>query len=532
MAFNHYAARMLESEYIVVGAGSAGSVLANRLSAKHSVTLFEAGPVDHSWDFRLHMPAALSEVLATDRYNWFYHSEPEPALNNRRLYCPRGKVLGGSSSINGMIYVRGNPMDFDRWATILGTDTWNYQNCLPYFQKAECSDLGDPAVRGKSGLLKVRRAPGDSPLYRAWLTAGQEAGYPVREDLNGLEQEGVGLFDSTIHQGKRSSVARRYLHPVMDRPQLTTVTGALVTRIIIEGQTAVGIETYQKGKTQTYRASKEVIVSGGAINSPQLLMLSGIGDADTLSSQGIEPVVNLPAVGQNLQDHLEIYVQFACRQPVSLYPALKWYRKPWIGLQWYLNQTGAGATNHFEAGGFLKSDLSQAYPDLQCHFLPIAMDYDGKSKFPGHGFQVHVGPMKPTSRGSVTLQNNDPRTAPKILFNYNQTESDQRTMHRGIEAVREIIRQPGFKDLAGQEVRPGSLPLEDFVRQHAESAYHPSCTCAMGSVVDEDARVYGIDRLRVIDASIMPEITNGNLNAPVVMMAEKLSDTVLNDKQS
>jgi choline dehydrogenase len=522
---------MSESDYIIVGAGSAGSVLANRLSADHSVTLFEAGPVDHSWDFRLHMPAALSEVLATDRYNWFYHSEPEPGLDNRQLYCPRGKVLGGSSSINGMIYVRGNSMDFDRWASILGTDTWSFDECLPYFKKAESSDLGDPNVRGKDGLLKVRRAPGDSPLYRAWLAAGQEAGYPLRDDLNGFEQEGVGLFDSTIHQGKRSSVARRYLHPVMDRPSLTTITSALVSKIIIENETAVGIEIIQGGKKTIHRATKEVIICGGAINSPQLLMLSGIGDAETLKSHGIKPIVHLPEVGQNLQDHLEIYVQFACKQPVSLYPALKWYRKPFIGLQWYLNKTGAGATNHFEAGGFLKSEVNQAYPDLQCHFLPIAMDYDGKTKFPGHGFQVHIGPMKPTSRGSVTLHNNDPRTPPKILFNYNQTEADQLTMERGIEIVREIIRQPAFKDLAGAEVRPGNLSIAEFVRQHAESAYHPSCTCAMGSVVDETAKVFGVDKLRVIDASIMPEITNGNLNAPVVMMAEKLSDVILNADQ-
>ena len=519
---------MNESDYIIVGAGSAGSVLANRLSATNTVTLFEAGPVDHSWDFRLHMPAALSEVLATDRYNWFYHSEPEPGLGNRELYCPRGRVLGGSSSINGMIYVRGNPKDFDRWAELTHSDTWNYQNCLPFFKRAECSDLGDPAVRGKDGLLKVRRAPGNSPLYQAWLAAGQEAGYPLQDDLNGFEQEGVGLFDSTIHEGKRSSVARRYLYPAMERTSLTTVTGVLVTRITIEAGKAVGIETLQHGKKVSYRAAKEVLICGGAINSPQLLMLSGIGDADALRDLDIEPVVDLPGVGQNLQDHLEIYVQFACKQPVSLYPALKWYRKPWIGLQWYLNQTGAGSTNHFEAGGVIKSEAAQPYPDLQCHFLPIAMDYDGKSKFAGHGFQVHVGPMKPTSRGSVTLRDNNPRSAPRILFNYNQTEADQQTMRRAIEKVRDIVRQPAFRELAGAEIRPDKMPIDEFIRQHAESAYHPSCTCAMGSVVDDNARVFGVEQLRVIDASIMPEITNGNLNAPVVMMAEKLSEMILN----
>lgn len=518
---------MLESDYIIVGAGSAGSVIANRLSKENTVTLLEAGPVDHAWDFRLHMPAALSEVLATDRYNWFYNTEPEPEMNNRSLYCPRGRVLGGSSSINGMIYVRGNPEDFNRWANMLGTTEWDYDHCLPYFQRAECSDVGDPVVRGKNGPLKIRRAAGDSPLYQAWLAAGQEAGYPKQTDLNGFDQEGVGLFDSTIHQGKRGSVARTYLHPVMDRKNLQVVTGVMVTRILFEGDKAIGIETRHRGKTTEYRANKEVIICAGAINSPQLLMLSGIGDAETLQKQGIDVKKHLPGVGQNLQDHLEIYVQYSCLQPVSLYPALKWYRKPFIGIQWYFNQTGNGATNHFDAGGFLKSDASQPYPDLQCHFLPIAMDYDGKSKFAGHGFQVHVGPMKPTSRGSVTLRDANPNSAPKIQFNYNQTEADKNVMRNGIEIVRDIVRQPAFSALAGSEVRPNDTNIDEFIRQFGESAYHPSCTCAMGSVVDEQGRVFGVKNLRVIDASIMPEITNGNLNAPVVMMAEKLSDRIL-----
>lgn len=518
---------MIESDYIIVGAGSAGSVMANRLSVNHTVTLLEAGPADHAWDFRLHMPAALSEVLATDRYNWFYHTESEPGLDGRSLYCPRGKVLGGSSSINGMIYVRGNPEDFNRWSSILGSTEWDYEHCLPYFKKAECSDVGDPEIRGTQGPLNIRRGAGDSPLYQAWLKAGQEAGYPLQNDLNGFDQEGVGLFDSTIHAGKRRSVARAYLHPVMGRKNLRIVTGTQVSRILLEGKKAVGIETRERGKTNIYRANKEVIICAGAINSPQLLMLSGIGNGDELQNLGIEVAAHLPGVGQNLQDHLEIYVQYACLQPVSLYPSLKWYRKPFIGLQWYLNQTGAGATNHFDAGGFLRSDSTKAYPDLQCHFLPIAMDYDGKSKFAGHGFQVHVGPMKPTSRGSVTLRDADPRSEPRIRFNYNETEQDQQVMARGIEIVRNIVDQPAFSQLAGDEVRPAEMNLAEFVRQYSESAYHPSCTCAMGSVVDEEARVFGIENLRVIDASIMPEITNGNLNAPVVMMAEKLSDKIL-----
>lgn len=517
-------------DYIIVGAGSAGCVMANRLSERHSVLLIEAGPKDHSLDFRLHMPAALSEVLATDTYNWFYNTEPEAALGGRSLYCPRGRVLGGSSAINGMIYVRGNPQDFNRWAGLLNDSSWDYEHCLPYFKKSETSNAGDDEFRGRDGFLRVNQGKGQSPLYDAWLKAGEEAGYAIQKDLNGVEQEGVGLFDSTIHNGKRGSVARTYLHPILSRESLTVLTNQLVTNIAFEGTRATGIYCQPRKtnrKPELYRATHEVIVCAGAINSPQLLMLSGIGDADQLQSLGITPIVNLPEVGQNLQDHLEIYVQYACKQPVSIYPALKWYRKPFIGLQWYLNQTGLGATNHFEAGGFLRSDPSKAYPDLQCHFLPIAMDYDGKQKHAGHGFQVHVGPMKPTSRGSVTLNSADPKQAPIIQFNYHQTEEDQTVMKRGIETVRDIVRQPAFSELAGEELRPGNLSLDEFIRQHAESAYHPSCTCAMGTVVDTEARVFGTENLRVIDASIMPEITNGNLNAPVVMMAEKLSDAVL-----
>jgi choline dehydrogenase len=521
-------------DYIIVGAGSAGCVLANRLSANHSVLLIEAGPKDHAWDFRLHMPAALSEVLANDTYNWFYSTEPEEALNNRELYCPRGRVLGGSSSINGMIYVRGNSGDFNQWARLLNDSNWDYEHCLPFFKRSESADAGDDEFRGRDGLLIVHQGKGQSPLFDAWLKAGDQAGFPIREDLNGAEQEGVGLFDCTIHKGKRGSVARRYLHPVMRRSNLRVLTNQLVSKIEFDGTKAIGVSSQTRNQggsdSRLYWAGKEVIVSAGAINSPQLLMLSGIGDSTHLSDHGIQTLIHSPGVGQNLQDHLEIYVQYACKQPVSLYPTLKWYRKPFIGMQWYLNQTGAGATNHFEAGGFLKSDASKPYPDLQCHFLPIAMDYDGKNKHRGHGFQVHIGPMKPTSRGAVTLKDANPTTAPRIQFNYHQTEEDQAVMKRGIEIVRDIVRQPGFSHLAGEELRPGKLSLDDFIRQHAESAYHPSCTCAMGSVVDTEGKVIGAESLRVIDASIMPEITNGNLNAPVVMMAEKLSAAILSGK--
>lgn len=523
-----------ETDFIIVGAGSAGCVLANRLSKDHTVLLIEAGPKDHAWDFRLHMPAALSQVLANDTYNWFYESEPEPALKNRRLYCPRGRVLGGSSSINGMIYVRGNPGDFNQWARLLNDASWDYEHCLPYFKKSENADAGDDDYRGRDGLLNVRQGKGKSKLFDAWLAAGEQAGYPHRADLNGAEQEGVGLFDSTIHRGKRGSVARTYLHPILGRKNLSVLTNQLVTNIEFDGtfdsKKAIGIRTRSRRRgsnEQVYRAAKEVIVCAGAINSPQLLMLSGIGDPEHLAELGIETKVSLKGVGQNLQDHLEIYVQYACLQPVSIYPALKWYRKPFVGLEWYLNQTGPGATNHFEAGGFLKSSPEKPYPDLQCHFLPIAMDYDGKQKHEGHGFQVHVGPMKPTSRGRVSLRSANPQDAPIIQFNYHQTEADRQVMRRGIEVVRDIVKQPAFAGLAGEELRPGNLSVDDFIQEHAESAYHPSCTCAMGSVVDSSARVYGVEQLRVVDASIMPEITNGNLNAPVVMMAEKISDLIL-----
>jgi len=521
-------------DYIVIGAGSAGSVLANRLSRDHTVTVIEAGPIDHRWDFRLHMPAALSHVLSGDRYNWFYHSEPEQALNNRQIYCPRGRVLGGSSSINGMIYVRGHPQDFDNWATQPGLENWRFQDCLPYFKKAESFYGGDPQFRGQDGPLYISRSALSNPLFNTWLTAGSEAGFSQTADFNGEQQEGFGEFDRTIKAGCRFSAARAYLHPIRHRANLVLVTTAHASRIIFEGSVAVGVEyRVNNGRLATIRANREVILCGGAINSPQLLMLSGIGNAGDLTKLGIDVHCDLPGVGQNLQDHLETYVQFSCQKPVSIYPALKWYNQLKIGLQWTALSTGPGATNHFEAGAFLKSDTSKTYPDLQCHFLPVAMNYDGKQTYQGHGFQVHVGPMRPTSRGFIKLRSSDPTAPPLICFNYNTTPEDQRVMQRGIELVREVIEQPSFNEFRGREIRPGvaTVNLDEFVRQHAESAYHPSCSCKMGTgplaVVDQHARVHGVSGLRVIDASIMPDITNGNLNAPVIMMAEKLADAIL-----
>ena len=524
------------TDYIIIGAGSAGSVLAHRLSEQAQVTLIEAGPIDHAWDFRLHMPAALSELLKTRWYNWHYNSEPETHLNNRQLYCPRGKVLGGSSSINGMIFVRGHPEDFNRWASVYGLDDWDYAACLPYFQRSETALFGDSQYRGGQGPLKISRGALENPLAQAWLKAVRQAGFPVTPDFNGAQQEGGGPFDRTIHQGRRQSVARAYLHPILDRPNLKVISRAQVTRVVMQSDTATGVEYVHQGKQHLLSARQEVILCGGAINSPQLLMLSGIGDAQQLQSHNIEPRINLPGVGANLQDHLEIYVQYACPKPVSIYPSTTWPWKPWTGLRWLLNQTGDGATNHFEAGAFLRSHNALSFPNLQFHFLPIAMDYDGKDQYPGHGFQVHVGPMKPTSRGSVRLASADPSQAPLINFNYHETTEDRDNMIQGIRMVRQIVSQSAFDEYRGEELRPGQQAdttemIDQFVRRHAESAYHPSGTCRMGTgsdaVVDTNGCVHGVSGLRVVDASIMPEITNGNLNAPVVMMAEKISQAIL-----
>ncbi len=527
-------------DYIIIGAGSAGCVLANRLvNAGAQVALLEAGPSNHAIDYRLHMPAALSHILANDTYNWYYSSQPEPGLNNRVLYCPRGRVLGGSSSINGMIYVRGNPSDFDRWAQLTGYESWRYEHCLPYFKKAENIPLTvahiEDDVRGHNGPLNLSRGKLDNPLFHAFLAACQEAGYPIIEDLNGKTQEGFGPFDRTIFKGKRWSTADAYLNPVRQSGNLTLLTNTRVVRILTEGARVTGIECLQKGQIK-HLAAKEVILCGGAINSPQLLMLSGIGDPAHLEKVGVAAKHSLPGVGANLQDHLEIYVQQACREPVSIAPALKWYNQVWIGMQWYLSHTGPGATNHFEAGGFIKSNSSTPYPDIQFHFLPVATTYDGRNRHKGHGYQVHIGPMKPTSRGSVRLASADPRHNPLITFNYHTTEADRKVMRSAIEKARHILSQQALSRYREHEIQPGDdvkseADIEAFVRAHAESAYHPSCTCAMGeseeSVVNEQGQVHGMENLRVVDASIMPEITNGNLNAPVIMMAEKIAATML-----
>jgi len=525
---------MIESEYdyIVIGAGSAGCVMAARLARKYRVLLIEAGRADPAWDFRLQMPAALSLVLKSTRYNWAFSSEPEAKLGNRRLYCPRGKVLGGSSSINGMIFVRGNSEDFNRWAT-LGASGWSYEEVLPHFKRSETKAGGDPSYRGLEGPVRVTNGDVSSPLNQAWLEAGELLGYGVTNDFNGAQQEGFGPFDRNVADGIRQSAARAYLRgdPEIDRSGLTVITQTEVLGLEFSGDRVIGVKTYRSGRVGQFKAHQEVIVSAGAIKSPQLLMLSGIGPEKALKQFDIPCRSPIDAVGQNLQDHLEVYIQTKCLQPVSIYPSTHGLRQLGVGIEWYLAKRGAGATNHFHTGAFLRSGFDYGYPDLQFHFLPVAMDYDGKAAHRGHGFQMHVGPMKPTSRGWVSLATSDPLSAPNIVFNYNSTEQDQKVMARGIEIAREVALSASFKGLAGKEIRPGAVDVAAFVAEHGESAYHPCGTCRMGDDVDavttSNGQVRGVRGLRVVDASLMPEITNGNLNAVVMMMAEKISAEML-----
>jgi choline dehydrogenase len=525
-------------DYVIVGAGSAGCVLASRLSEDPdtSVLLLEAGPPDHFWDWRLHMPAALAYPLKSARYNWAYHSEPEPHMDGRRLYCPRGRVVGGSSSINGMAYVRGHARDYDRWAQS-GLPGWDYAHLLPYFKRAERRAVGGDLYRGSFGPLHVATGACANPLARAFIEAGRQAGYPLTSDMNGHQQEGFGAMDRTTRRGRRCSAARAYLHPARRRRNLTIRTGALTTAVCFAGRRAVGVAYASGGQREEVRAAREVILAGGAINSPQLLMLSGIGDADALAAHDIAMVHDLPGVGRNLQDHLEIYVQHACQQPVSLYGSERPLRKLWIGANWLFLGSGIGASNQFEAGAFIRSRAGVEHPDLQYHFLPIAINYDGSNPFRGHGFQAHVGPMRPTSVGEVRLRSADPRQTPSIRFNYMATEGDRQEMRAAVRLTREIFAQPAFDPYRGAEVAPGAevrsdAEIDAFVRAHAESAYHPSCSCKMGpdsdpsAVVDGACRVHGVDALRVVDASIMPNIVSGNLNAPTIMLAEKAADLI------
>ncbi len=524
-----------EFDYIIIGAGSAGCVLANRLSedADVRVLVIEAGPQDRS--IFIHMPSAFAYPIAGTKYNWHYETEPEPFLANRRLHCPRGRVVGGSSSVNGMVYIRGHALDYDAWAARPGLERWSYFDCLPYFKKSETRLKGGDAYRGNAGPLFVTTASGDNPLYAAFIEAGRQAGYPITDDMNGYQQEGLGRMDMTTYRGRRWSAAQAYLRPAEKRGNVVVRAGCLVSRIVFQGRRATGVEYIRGRQVETVSAQREVILSAGAINSPQTLLTSGIGNGDELKKLGLPVVQDLPGVGENLQDHLEVYMQYTCKEPITLYAAVNPVTKLKIGIEWLLTRRGLGATNHFEAGGFIRSEAGVLQPDLQYHFLPMAVSYDGSSPVNGHGFQAHVGPMRPTSRGHVKLASSDPSVHPRITFNYMQTEQDRKEMRAGVRLTREIIAQKAFDAFRGKEISPelaveSDADIDAFVRDKVESAYHPSCSCRMGedemAVVDGSARVHGIEGLRVVDASIMPDVISGNLNAPTIMMAEKLADDI------
>jgi len=524
-------------DFIVVGAGSAGCVLADRLSVdgRHSVLVLEYGGSDRS--VFIQMPSALSIPMNTRRYNWRYQSEPEPALGGRRMHTPRGKGLGGSSSINGLVYVRGNPFDFELWQE-QGARGWGYANVLPYFKRAERRADGGDAYRGADGPLDTTYGAMTNPLYQAWIDAAAQAGYPVTGDINGAQQEGFGRMDMTVRDGARCSAAKAFLRPAMVRPNVTVITHARANRVIIEGHKAVGVAYERAGRQHEARATREVILAGGPINSPQLLKLSGIGPAAELREFGITVVADRPGVGMNLQDHLEFYFQMASKKPVTLYPYMNWFAKGMIGAQWLLTRKGLGATNHFESCGFIRSRSGIKYPDIQYHFFPLAVRYDGKSMVQGHGFQAHVSPMRSKSRGSITLRSSDPREAPAIRFNYMSHEDDWIEMRAGVRLTREIFQQAAFDPYRGDEIAPGAHitsdeAIDDFIREKCESGYHPCGTCKIGrsddpmAVVDHELRVIGVEGLRVVDSSVMPSITTGNLNAPTIMIGEKGADHIL-----
>jgi choline dehydrogenase len=513
-------------DYVIVGGGSAGSALGARLSedASTRVLVLEAGRRDHIWDPFIHMPAALSFPIGNPRYDWMYRSEPEPRMHGRRIYHARGKVLGGSSSINGMIFQRGNPLDYERW----GFEEWDYAHCLPYFKKMETCLAGADEWRGGDGPILLERGPATSHLFVAFFEAAKQAGYTLTDDVNGYRQEGFAAFDRTISRGRRVSAARAYLHPVMSRPNLAVQTSAFVDRIVFNGSRAVGV-VLRSGEIVP---AAEVILCGGAINSPQLLQLSGVGNAHELEPLGVDVVHDLPAVGENLQDHLEVYIQHASTQAVSMQPALKKWRRPEIGARWLFLRSGPGATNHFEAGGFVRSNDEVPYPNLMFHFLPLAIRYDGSAPATKHGYQVHVGPMYSDVRGSVKITTADPSTHPALRFNYLSTPNDRREWVEAIRVARSILAQDAFTLYEGGETSPGpgvqsDEEILDWVARDAETALHPSCTCAMGTVVDPATmRVYGLDGIRVVDASVFPTIPNGNIYAPVMMVAEKAADLI------
>ena len=529
----------MQADFVIVGAGSAGCAMADRLSASGSSVIViefggsDAGPL-------IQMPGALSYPMNMPRYDWGYWSEPEPHLGGRQLACPRGKVIGGSSSINGMVYVRGHARDYDTWAE-MGADGWSYADVLPYFKRMEHWDDaghgGDPDWRGKNGPLHVTRGKRSNPLVTAFVEAGRQAGYPVTEDYNGHQQEGFGAMEHTIFKGQRWSAANAYLKPALKRQNCTLVRGLARKIVLVEGR-ATGVEIVRSGRTETISARREVIIAASSINSPKLLMLSGIGPATHLAEHGIDVAADRPGVGQNLQDHLELYIQMAASQPISLYKYWNLLGKAWVGAQWLFARRGPGASNQFESAAFIRSAPGVEYPDLQYHFLPMAVRYDGQAAADGHGFQAHVGPMRSPSRGSVTLRSGDPAEAPKILFNYMSSKKDWSDFRTAIRLTREIFAQEAFQPYVKHEIQPGPQvqteeALDAFITEHVESAYHPCGTCKMGrrddpmAVVDPENRVIGVDALRVADSSIFPQITNGNLNGPSIMVGEKASDHIL-----
>jgi choline dehydrogenase len=536
---------MSEDRYdvVIVGGGSAGCALANRLSADPgtSVLVLEAGRSDLKLDPFIHMPAALPIPIGNRLYDWKYETDPEPHMGGRRIFHARGKVLGGSSSINGMIFQRGNPMDYERWGREPGMKEWDYLHCLPYFKRMETVLLEDGSNggddwRGGSGPLVLERGPATNPLFGAFFEAATQAGYPLTDDVNGYRQEGFAKFDRNVHRGRRLSAARAYLHPVKHRKNLTVETLAFATAIRFRGRRAVGVDYLRGGRLHRSAQAGEVILCGGAINSPQLLQLSGVGDETLLRNQGVELVHHLPGVGENLQDHLEVYIQYASKQPVSIAPGLRYRARPKIAYDWLFKRSGLGATNHFEGGGFARSNEDVDYPNLMFHFLPVAIRYDGSSPTKGHGYQVHIGPMYADTRGWVRIRSKDPKVHPSMQFNYLSTPTDRREWVEAVRVARDILNQPAFAPYNDGELSPGpsvstDQEILDWVAKDAETALHPSCTAKMGTdemaVVDPTSmRVHGVDGLRVVDASVFPLVTNGNIYAPVMMVAEKAADLI------